>query len=116
MTGGCFTRQLASAYAMPRERQPCTYILASARNGTFYVGVTSDLLARIYRHRNGHTGGFVSEHGVWLLVYYEMHGDMENAIRREKAIKRWKREYKLNLIERHNPEWLDLAAELGFEP
>ncbi len=101
---------------MTRERQPCVYILASRRNGTFYTGVTSDLIARVHQHREGITGGFAAKYRTYILVYYEMHGEMEPAIRREKAIKRWKREYKLNLIERDNPDWQDLAVGLGFSP
>jgi len=101
---------------MGQDRQPCVYILASGRNGTLYTGVTSDLLGRIYQHRNGVTKGFVAEHRAYRLVYYEMHEEMESAIRREKSIKRWKREWKLNLIERDNPHWDDLAVALGFEP
>lgn len=97
-------------------RQPCVYILTRRRNGTFYIGVTSDLMARMYPHRGGITGGFTSEHRVLMLVYYEMHATMAEAIRREKAVKRWKREYKLNLIERDNPDWQDLAVGLGFPP
>ncbi len=103
-------------FSMREERQPCVYILGSDRNGTFYTGVTSNLLQRIYQHRNGITKGFTSKHNVLKLFYFEMHGEMESAIRREKAVKRWKRAYKLNLIERENPEWLDLAVELGFDP
>ena len=101
---------------MGRVRQPCVYILASGRNGTLYTGVTSDLLARLYQHREGITRGFTSRHNVLRLMYYEVHATMDAAITREKAIKRWKREYKLNLIERDNPEWLDLAVGLGFDP
>ncbi|MBX3564451.1 MAG: GIY-YIG nuclease family protein [Sphingomonas sp.] len=101
---------------MREELQPCVYILASARNGTFYTGVTARLLQRVYEHRNGITKGFAWEHRALALVWYESHNDMESTILREKAIKRWKREYKLNLIERDNPEWLDLAVGLGFDP
>jgi putative endonuclease len=71
-----------------KEREPCVYILASGHNGTLYTGVTSELIARIYQHREGVTGGFTSEHKVQRLVYYEMHATMAEAIRREKAIKR----------------------------
>ena len=101
---------------MTRVREPCVYILASAFNGTLYTGVTSNLIARIHQHREGITGGFTSEHKVWRLVYYEMHETMPAAIRREKSIKRWKREFKMNLIERDNPDWRDLAVGLGFDP
>jgi len=99
-----------------REREPCVYILASGPNGTLYTGVTSDLMARLYQHREGITGGFTSKHRVLRLVYFEMGGDMEAAIKREKQLKRWRREWKLNLIERHNPNWVDLAIGLGFPP
>ena len=99
---------------MRKMREPCVYILTSRRNGTFSTGVTSDLMTRMYQHREGVTGGFTSEHKVLMLVYYEMHATMAEAIRREKAIKRWKREFKLNLIERDNPDWQDLAVGLGF--
>ena len=71
---------------MTRERQPCVYILASRRNGTFYTGVTSDLIARVHQHREGITGGFAAKYRTYILVYYEMHGEMEPAIRREKAL------------------------------
>ncbi|MES2443286.1 MAG: GIY-YIG nuclease family protein [Pseudomonadota bacterium] len=101
---------------MTRELVPCVYILASAQNGTLYTGVTSNLIARIYQHREGVTGGFTSRYKVWRLVHYEMHESMAVAIRREKTVKRWKREYKLNLIERDNPHWRDLAVGLGFDP
>jgi putative endonuclease len=99
-----------------KHRQPCVYILGSERNGTFYTGVTSDLIARLYQHRTGVTSGFAGRYRVLKLYYYELHEVMESAIRREKSIKRWRREWKLNLIERYNPEWLDLALELGFNP
>jgi len=101
---------------MARERNPCVYILASGYHGTLFTGVTSDLIARIWQHRENVTGGFVKQYRVYRLVYFEMHAEMEPAIRREKAIKRWKRGYKSNLIERENPEWLDLAVGLGFDP
>ena len=99
---------------MPREREPCVYILASARNGTLYIGVTSDLLARIHQHREEIMGGFTAKHGVKLLVWFEMHDEMESAITREKQLKKWNREWKLRLIEESNPQWKDLAVELGF--
>lgn len=98
------------------EKQPCVYILASRRHGTLYTGVTSNLLARLYQHREKLTPGFTSKHNVARLVWYEMHGDMRAAILREKRIKKWNRDWKLNLIERSNPEWVDLATGLGFEP
>jgi putative endonuclease len=106
----------ATLHPMSRDRQPCVYILASGRNGTLYTGVTSDLLARLYQHREGITGGFAAAHRAVTLVYFEMHDEMEFAIRREKSIKKWQRQFKLNLIERNNPDWRDLALDLGFAP
>jgi putative endonuclease len=81
-----------------------------------YVGVTSDLIARIWQHRTGALGGFTSRHRVKRLVWFEMHGDMEHAIAREKQLKNWKREWKIALIEEANPTWSDLAEDFGFEP
>ncbi|MCR5870165.1 MULTISPECIES: GIY-YIG nuclease family protein [unclassified Sphingomonas] len=98
------------------ERLPCVYILASAFNGTLYVGVTSDLIGRIVQHRAGTFDGFTKRHGIHRLVYYEVGGTMESAIRREKQVKRYRREWKRNLIERENPMWNDLAVGLGLEP
>jgi putative endonuclease len=98
------------------ERNPAVYVLASGFHGTFYVGVTSDLIQRIWQHRTGALGGFTTHHGVKRLVWFEMHGDMEHAIVREKQLKNWKREWKLALIEETNPLWRDLAEDFGFEP
>jgi putative endonuclease len=98
------------------DKQPCVYILASQVYGTLYIGVTSDLLARLYQHRSGASRGFTSRHKVFRLVYLEWYGDMDGAIAREKQLKRWHREWKINLIERDNPHWIDLAVGLGFEP
>ncbi len=90
----------------------CVYILASKRNGTLYTGVTSDLVGRMYQHRNAVIEGFTKKYGVHLLVWYEHTESIEAAIQREKQIKRWKREWKLNLIEKENPEWKDLYEKL----
>jgi putative endonuclease len=98
------------------DRQPCTYILASGRNGTIYIGVTSDLIKRLHQHRHGDLSGFTSKCGVAKLVQFEMFDDMLTAIEREKQLKRWRREWKLNLIEQDNPAWDDFPVELGFEP
>ena len=98
------------------ERQPCAYILASQPRGTLYIGVTSDLEKRLWQHREGVTGGFTARYKVHRLVRYEMFGDMESAILREKQLKRWHRQWKINLIEQDNPQWVDLAVGLGFEP
>ena len=102
--------------AMHRDFAPAVYLLASKRNGTLYVGVTSDLIARVHQHRRGAVRGFTQEYGVKLLVWFEMHATMETAIQREKRIKKWNRAWKLALIETENPDWRDLAEELGFEP
>jgi len=93
-------------------KQPCVYMLASRRNGTLYVGVTSSIARRVWEHRNHLIEGFTKRHHVTHLVWYELHGSMEEAIRREKAIKEWRRGWKLELIERSNPEWLDLYDAL----
>ena len=98
------------------ERQPCVYILASGRHGTLYIGVTSNLLARLQQHREGLIKGFTSRYGVTRLVHFEMADTMEAAIGREKALKKWNRDWKLNLIESGNPGWDDLAVGLGFAP
>ena len=93
------------------------YILASRRYGTLYTGVTSDLARRIFEHREGLIPGFTREYGVKRLVFVETHNDISEAIIREKRIKDWKRDWKINLIERDNPLWDDLAVSLlGFEP
>ena len=99
-----------------RERVPCVYMLASSFNGTLYVGVTSDLIARVVRHRDGSHGGFTRRYGVHRLVWFEIAATMEAAIAREKQVKRYRREWKRNLIERDNPAWNDLAEGLGLEP
>ena len=98
------------------SREPCVYILASRRNGTLYIGVTSDLLARLYQHRNGTFEGFTARHHVHRLVHFEMFEDMDAAIAREKQLKAWRRAWKIALIEENNPFWEDRAVELGFEP
>ena len=89
-------------------KQPAVYILASQRNGTLYIGVTSDLVQRVWQHKNDVVEGFTKEYGVYLLVWYELHEDMESAIIREKRLKKWNRAWKLRLIEEMNPDWNDL--------
>ncbi len=98
------------------DKQPCVYILASRRHGTLYTGVTSNLLGRLYQHREKVTAGFTAEHDIARLVWFEVHEDMSAAILREKRIKKWNRDWKLALIERSNPQWVDLAIGLGFQP
>ncbi len=94
------------------EKQPCVYLLASGRNGTLYVGVTSDLIKRVYQHRNNLVDGFTKRYGVHYLMWYEIHEQMESAILREKQIKKWQRMAKIGLIEQGNPIWKDLWADL----
>jgi len=86
--------------------------MASQRNGTLYVGVTSDLIKRVFQHRNNMVEGFTKRYGIHDLVWYEMHQSMESAILREKQIKRWDRRSKIGLIEKGNSAWLDLWKEL----
>ncbi|SMF70618.1 putative endonuclease [Tistlia consotensis] len=93
-------------------RQPCVYILASRQNGTLYVGVTSDVVARAWQHRTDAVDGFTRRYGVHRLVHVESFGTMEEAILREKKLKRWKRAWKIALIEQGNPDWRDLCEDL----
>ena len=90
------------------NKQPAVYILASKRNGTFYVGVTLDLVKRIWEHKNNMVEGFTKNYIVHWLVWYELHASMESAIMREKRLKDWKRAWKLRLVESKNPVWVDL--------
>jgi putative endonuclease len=92
--------------------QPCVYILASERNGTLYIGVTSDLVKRVWQHKNDFVEGFTKQYGVHRLVWYEVHETMESAIAREKSLKAWKRAWKLEMIEKENPQWIDLYEKL----
>jgi len=101
---------------MRPERNPCVYIMASGLYGTFYVGITSDLLARVVQHREGMFDSFTKRHGVKRLVYFEMIDRMDAAIAREKQLKRYARDWKRNLIERENPRWDDLAEGFGLPP
>jgi putative endonuclease len=94
-------------------KQPATYIMASRRNGTLYTGVTSDIVKRVWQHRNGCAGGFTKRYGCKMLVWYEVGGDMHQAISREKQIKAGSRAKKLALIETTNPDWRDLWDEIA---
>jgi putative endonuclease len=94
------------------SKLPCVYLLASKRNGTLYIGVTSDLVKRVWEHKNHVVDGFTKQHGVDQLVWYEVHETMESAIQREKALKEWQREWKLKLIEENNPDWNDLYGSI----
>ena len=89
-------------------KQPSVYILASKRNGT-YVGVTSNLVQRVWQHRNDLADGFTKRYCVHMLVWYELHGTMQSAIAREKAVKEWKRAWKIELIEKTSPQWLEFV-------
>jgi len=90
------------------------YILASEKNGTLYVGVTNDLLRRVYEHKEGVAEGFTKRHSVKRLVYFEIHESIEAAIHREKTLKHWPRDWKLNLVERENPDWRDLSLGMSL--
>ncbi|NHN36106.1 GIY-YIG nuclease family protein [Pseudomaricurvus alcaniphilus] len=94
------------------DKQPCVYILASKRNGTLYIGVTSNLVRRIWEHKQNLIAGFTQKHQVHKLVYFELADDMYAAITREKQLKKWNRQWKIRLIETQNPEWRDLYSDL----
>ena len=87
-------------------------MLASQRNGTLYIGVTSDLIKRVWEHKQDSVEGFTKKYGVHDLVWYEQHEDMLAAIAREKTLKEWQRAWKLELIEKMNPQWKDLYEDL----
>jgi putative endonuclease len=93
-------------------KAPAVYLLASQKNGTLYLGVTSDLIARVGQHREGNIAGFTHQYGVKTLVWYEQHETIESAINREKTLKGWRRSWKIELIEDQNPRWNDLWFEL----
>ena len=93
-------------------KQPAVYILASERNGTLYTGVTSNLVARTWQHREHVVDGFTKRYNVTILVWYELHGSMDVAILREKQIKKWNRAWKLRLIQESNPLWNDLRPDI----
>ena len=97
---------------MQMEKRPCVYILTNKPNGVLYIGVTSDLPARIWQHKNKVVKGFTKKYGLDKLVWYEIHEEILPAIQREKALKSWKRQWKINAIERVNPSWRDLYLEL----
>ena len=93
-------------------KQPAVYILSSERNGTVYIGVTSDLVKRVWEHKQDLVEGFTKQYGIHTLVYFELHVDMAQAIQREKQLKKWKRSWKLRMIELKNPDWHDLWPEI----
>ena len=88
------------------------YILASKRNGTLYIGVTNDLVRRVYEHKNDIVEGFTKKYGIHLLVYYEQYDNVESAIQRERQMKKWNRQWKIRRIKRQNPIWRDLYDEI----
>ena len=94
-------------------KQSYVYILASGKNGTLYIGVTCDLVKRIYEHKQNIIDGFTKKYAIHTLVYFEIHEDIREAISREKRIKKWNRNWKLRLIEEFNPEWRDLYNEIA---
>ena len=98
------------------EKVPCVYLLAAASHSTFYTGVTSDLVARMWQHRTEAHNSFTARYGVKRLVWFEMHDTVDAAIRREKQIKRWARQWKYDLVNSANPRWRDLAEDYGFPP
>ena len=93
-------------------KQPAVYILATGKRGTLYIGVTSNLLARTWQHREHMIDGFTKRYNVTLLVWYELHGTMDTAILREKQLKKWNREWKLRLVQESNPDWRDLWNDI----
>ena len=95
-------------------KRPCVYILSNKRNGTLYIGVTGDLSRRIFEHKNDVIGGFTRKYRVHLLVYAEPHETMEAAMMREKQMKKWRRSWKIALIERDNPAWEDLHERIDL--
>ncbi|MEG3175031.1 GIY-YIG nuclease family protein [Sphingomonas sp. RB3P16] len=101
---------------MTIERIPCVYILAARYNGSVYVGVTSNLIGRTLQHRAGMFDGYTKKYRIHRLVYFEVADSMEAAIAREKQLKRYRRDWKRNLIEADNPAWNDLAVGLGLDP
>ncbi len=96
------------------EKQPCVYILASGKRGYIYIGVTSNLPQRIYQHKSGAVNGFAKQRNCKHLVHFEMFEDMPNAIAREKQLKNWHRDWKMNLIGESNPNWDDMSISLGI--
>lgn len=94
-------------------KQYYVYILAKARNSTFYIGFTENLVKRVHKHKNELADGFTKKYGIKTLVYYEVHSDYEEALKREKQLKKWERPWKMRIIEELNPEWQDLYEEIS---
>jgi putative endonuclease len=102
-------------HSVKMEKQPCMYIMVSKKHGYIYIGVTSNLPQRYYQHRHGLVEGFSKKRNTKLLIRFELFSSMDLAIAREKQLKNWHRDWKINLIEGDNPEWINLATGLGFE-
>ena len=94
-------------------KSPCVYILANKPNSTLYIGVTSNLVQRVWQHKNDLVEGFTERYGIHRLVWYEVHETMESAIMREKALRKWNRAWKIELIENSNPNWAELYDEIS---
>ena len=94
------------------QKSPCVYILTNKPRGTLYTGVTADLRKRIWQHKNQLVEGFTSKYRLHTLVWFEQHGEMYSAIAREKNLKNWKRDWKISLVEKQNPNWFDLSERL----
>lgn len=94
-------------------KQPCVYILASKKHGTLYIGVTSNLIKRVWEHKNNVVEGFTKKYHIHNLVWYELHDEMTSAISREKKLKKWRRGWKIKLIEKENSDWLDLYQNIS---
>ena len=103
----------APGFPVARDHRYYVYILASGRNGTLYIGVTSNIVRRVYEHRENLVEGFTQRHEVKQLVHFEEYGDVHLAMQREKRLKKWKRDWKLRLIEKSNPDWTDLYSSIA---
>jgi len=110
------TRGLPVFLLQSMTKAPCVYLLARSSHGTFYTGVTSNLVQRIHQHREGTVAGHTARYRIKRLVWFEQHETMEGAILREKRIKKWLRPWKYDLVNAGNPTWRDLAEDFGFEP
>ena len=108
----CHPRAGGDPAILDMSKKYFVYILANRRNGTLYIGITNNLVRRIYEHKNGLVEGFTKTYNVYLLVYYEEYNEVRNAIEREKILKKWNRKWKIRIIEKTNPEWNDLYDEL----
>jgi putative endonuclease len=100
---------------MDDEKQPAVYIMSSSARGTLYIGVTSQLWDRVATHKQSEIKGFTQKYSVWGLVWYEHHDFMESAIKREKQLKKWNRDWKIRLIESFNPHWIDLHDDIDID-